>query len=166
MRESVIASHPSYSSIPHTDVHRTMRRWFELAQDFIVASLAVIMLVVMVQGLWVLARLAIVLGGDASEVLSQIVLVLILVELFRTLVFYLHEHRVEVPLMLEVAFVSELREILLNQPTSLGPALYGNAILLVILGSMLLAFRFLRSDDPETRARIIDDCASRPAVPR
>ncbi len=124
----------------HTDVHRALRRYFELAQDFIVASLAIVLLVVMAQGLWVLGRLAFVLGSDASQVLSQIVLLLVLVELFRTLILYLSQHRVAVPLMLEVAIVSELREILLNQPTTLNAQLYANALLLAVLGSLFLAY--------------------------
>jgi uncharacterized membrane protein (DUF373 family) len=93
--------------VPHTDVHHVLRRYLELAQDFIVASLAIVLLVVMLQGLWIRARLAFLLGRAPSEILSQIVLLFVLVELFRTLIFYLREHRVSVSLMLEVAIVSE-----------------------------------------------------------
>lgn len=139
---------PKYSfaigPIAHTDVHRALRRYLELAQDFIVASLAIVLLVVMAQGLWVLARLAFVLGRNPAEVLSQVVLLLVLVELFRTLIFYLHEHRVAVPLMLEVAIVSELREILLNHSTALNAQLYANALLIAVLGGLLLAYRLVR----------------------
>jgi uncharacterized membrane protein (DUF373 family) len=71
------------------------------------------------------------------------VLVLILVELFRTMIFYLREHRVSVSLMLEVAVVSELREILLNPPTTLGTQVLGNALLLAVVGTLLLADRYV-----------------------
>ena len=133
--------------IPHTDVHYVLRRYLELAQDFIVASLAVVLLVVMLQGLWTLAQLAFLLRRAPSEILSQIVLLFVLVELFRTLVFYLREHRVSVSLMLEVAIVSELREVLLNQPTTVGPPLYANALLLAVIGSLLLAYRIVNRID-------------------
>jgi uncharacterized membrane protein (DUF373 family) len=148
MRDILTFPKSPIAAIAHTDVHRALRRYFELAQDFIVASLAIVLLIVMVQGLWVLARLAFVLRSNPPEVLSQIVLLLVLVELFRTLIFYLHEHRVAVPLMLEVAIVSELREILLNQPTTLNAQLYANALLLAVLGSLLLAYRLVRRPDP------------------
>ena len=61
------------------------------------------------------------------------------------MIFYLRNHRVSVPLMLEVAIVSELREILLYPPTSLGTQVYGNAVLLAVLGTLLLTFRYIGS---------------------
>ncbi|MGZ3521302.1 MAG: phosphate-starvation-inducible PsiE family protein [Vulcanimicrobiaceae bacterium] len=127
----------------HTDVHHLLRRAFELAQDVIVASLCVILLVVMAYSLWTLGWIAFVEKGQPSDVLSQIVLLLVLVELFRTLIFYLREHRVSVSLMLEVAIVSELREILLNPPTATGTQVYGNALLLIVLGALLFTNRYL-----------------------
>ena len=130
--------------IPHTDVHQALGRYLELAQDFIVASLAAVLLVVMLQGLWTLGSLAFVLGREPAEVLSQIVLLLVLVELFRTLVFYLREHRVSVSMMLEVAVVSQLREVLLHQPIALSPQLYASALMLAVIGSLLLAYTVVR----------------------
>lgn len=127
--------------VKHTDIHDLLGRMFEIAQDAIVASLSVILLAVMAYALWTLGRLAFVESRPPAEVLSQIALLLILVELFRTLIFYLREHRVSVTLMLEVAIVSEVREILLYPPTSAGTQVFGNALLLAVLGSLL----YLRS---------------------
>lgn len=125
----------------HTDVHQALWRYFEWAQDAIAAVLAVVLLVVMGQGLWTLARVAIVEGRDSRVVLPQILLMLILVELFRTLLFYLREHRVSVGLMVEVSIVSVLRELLINPPgtTSFEPV--GVSILLFVLGALLVAER-------------------------
>jgi uncharacterized membrane protein (DUF373 family) len=125
----------------HTDVHHIVHRYLELAQDFIVAFLAVVLLIVMIQGLISLGTLAFVLNRKPAEVLSQIVLLFVLVELFRTLVFYLREHRVSVPMMLEVAIVSELREVLLSQPAGPGTQLMGTAILLLVMGTLFLGYR-------------------------
>ncbi len=126
---------------PHTDVHDLLRRAFELAQDAIVASLCVILLGVMGYSLWTLGHLAFVERRPPAEILSQIALLLVLVELFRSLIYYLREHRVSVTLMLEVAIISEVREILLNPPTALGTQVFGNALLLAVLGGLL----YLRS---------------------
>ena len=123
--------------VKHTDIHDLLGRTFEIAQDGIVASLAVILLGVMAYGLWTLGRMAFIEFRSPGEVLSQIALLLILVELFRTLIFYLREHRVSVTLMLEVAIVSEIREILLYPPTSAGTQVFGNALLIAVLGSLL-----------------------------
>lgn len=126
------------------DFHPILRRYFELAQDFIVAALCVVLFAVMVHAIWILGRLALVEHQDVSVVLSQIVLLLVLVELFRTLIFYLSEHRVSVSLMLEVAIVAELREILLNPPTGINDRqTLSNAALLLVLGGLLIADRYL-----------------------
>jgi len=106
----------------------------------------------MLQGLWTLAQLAFVLGRAPSEILSQVVLLFVLVELFRTLVIYLREHRVSVSLMLEVAVVSELRDVLLNKPTTVGPSLYANALLLTVSGSLLLVYRIVNRIDHDNAA--------------
>jgi uncharacterized membrane protein (DUF373 family) len=139
----------------HTDVHAGLSRYLEWAQDAIVVVLAAILLVVMAQALWTLARLALVEGGAPRVVLPQIVLLLILVELFRTLLFYLREHRVAVGLMIEVALVSVLRELLLNPPG--GIPLVGSlgiAVLLFVLGMLLVADRFTAARE---RAELRDD---------
>lgn len=125
---------------PHTDVHDLLRRTFEIAQDAIVASLCVILLGVMAYALWILGRIAFVELRPPADVLSQIALLLVLVELFRSLIYYLHQHRVSVTLMLEVAIVSEVREILLYPPVDIGPRVYGNALLLAVLGGLLYLF--------------------------
>ena len=129
------------SRIAHTNVHRALSRYFEWAQDAVAASLALVMLVVMAQGLWTLARLAIVEGRGPSVVLPQIVLLFIFVELFRTLLFYLREHRVSVGLMIEVAIVSILRELLINRPGASIVADVGVAALLLVLGALMVADR-------------------------
>lgn len=132
--------------VRHTDIHSLLGRTFEIAQDAIVASLGFILLGVMAYALWRLGRIAFVQLRPPAEVLSQIALLLILVELFRTLIFYLREHRVSVTLMLEVAIISEVRELLLYPPTSAGTQVFGNALLLAVLGALL----YLRSHaDPE-----------------
>jgi uncharacterized membrane protein (DUF373 family) len=126
------------------DFHQALRRFFELAQDVIVVSLCLIVLAIMAQSIWTLGRFALVEGREALVVLSQIVLLLILIELFRTLLFYLSEHRVSVSLMLEVAIVSELREVVLSPPTASNvQQIYGNTLLLAVLGALLIADRYL-----------------------
>jgi uncharacterized membrane protein (DUF373 family) len=126
----------------HTDVHRALWRYFEWAQDAIAASLAVIVLVVMAKGLWTLARVALLESRDARVVLPQIFLLLILVELFRTLLYYLGEHRIAVGLMIEVAIVSILREVLLKPPGDSALQSIGTAVLLLVLGVLLVAERY------------------------
>jgi uncharacterized membrane protein (DUF373 family) len=131
----------------HTDVHRALARYFEWAQDAVAAALCAVLLVVMAQSLFTLAVLAFVQGREPRVVLPQIVLVLILVELFRTMLFYLREHRVAVGLMIEVAIVSLLRELLVNPPGTPDFQPFGIAVLLLVLGTMLVAERLTSRRD-------------------
>lgn len=141
-------------TVSHTNVHTALSRYFEWAQDAIAASLAIVLLVVMGEALYVLARWAVVEMREPRIVLPQIMLVLILMELFRTLLFYLREHRVSVGLMIEVAVVSVLREILVNPPGSPDFDASGIALLLVVLGALLVGDRltFARTLRPRSRA--------------
>jgi uncharacterized membrane protein (DUF373 family) len=131
-----------FPAIEHTDVHRVVWRYFEWAQDAIAASLASILLVVMGKGLWTLARVALFESRDARVILPQIFLLLILVELFRTILYYLREHRVAVGLMIEVSIVSILRELLLSPPGGSALQSFGIAVLLLVLGMLLAAERY------------------------
>jgi uncharacterized membrane protein (DUF373 family) len=136
-------------AIRHTDVHEAISRYFEWVQDAMVALLALVMLAVMGQALWILAKVALE-AREPRVVLPQIVLLLILIELFRTLLFYLREHRVSVGLMIEIAIVSVLRELLINPP---GTALFnaaGLALLLLVLGALMVADRLTDYRNPST----------------
>ena len=150
---------PQATSRAHTDVHQAIARYFEWAQDVIAALLTAIVLVVMVQGLWTLARVALIEGRDPRVVLPQIVLLLILVELFRTLLYYLREHRVAVGLMIEVAIVGLLRELLVNPPGTRASDAIGVAVLLLALGVLLVVERVTGTRDAETPSRVQNDAA-------
>ena len=136
---------PKQLLIAHTDVHHALSRYFEWAQDAIAAALAIIVLVLMGQGIWTLALVAIAQGREPRVVLPQIVLLLILVELFRTLIFYLREHRVAVGLMIEVALISVLRELLINPPGASSSGDLTVALVLLVLGALMVADRLTRA---------------------
>jgi uncharacterized membrane protein (DUF373 family) len=138
----------------HTEVHRVLWRYLEWAQDAIAVSLAIILLVVMGRGIWILARLALLEGRDARVILPQIFLLLILVELFRTLLYYLREHRVAVGLMIEVTIVSILRELLLSPPGGSALTALGISALLLVLGALLVAERLTAPRDQEVPERL------------
>jgi len=57
---------------------------------------------------------SLVRGTDFSQVLADIMFILVLIELFRLLQIYLEEHRISVSTMVEVGIVATLREVLLT----------------------------------------------------
>ena len=91
-----------------------MRRTLEVFQDVVATLLLLLLLVLSLQALWRLAQMAIAGLAATTELLSDIIFVLILIELYRLMIYYLREHRISVALMVEVALVSILREVMLK----------------------------------------------------
>jgi uncharacterized membrane protein (DUF373 family) len=143
-------------TVPHTQVHSGVRRTLEHLQDVIVSLLMVLLLVLSLQALWRLARLALIEQGATNQLLSEIIFVLILTEVYRLLIFYLREHRISVALMVEVALVSTLREVVLKGAHEFESfRLLGLSLLLVVLGGLLAMERWMgrrRNEVSETTA--------------
>ncbi len=106
------------ADVPYTQIHTLLRRTLENLQDVIATLLLLLLLVLSGQALWQLARLAFVEAGTTAQLLSEIVFVLILMEVYRLLIFYLREHRISVALAVEVALVSTLREVMIKGVTN------------------------------------------------
>lgn len=88
-------------------------RALETVQDLIVISLCVGLFSFMVMQLREMV-LSLLPPLDLQNVTSDILFLLILVELFRLLIIYLQEHRVSIGVAVEVSIVSVLREIIVR----------------------------------------------------
>ena len=141
---------------PHTQVHSLVRRTLEVLQD-VVATLLMLLLVLSLQALWRLAQMALAGLAATTELLSDIIFVLILMELYRLMIYYLREHRVSVALMVEVALVSILREVMLKGAYGFEwLRLVGLSLLLGVLGGLLAMERWMgrwRNERSEVDAR-------------
>jgi uncharacterized membrane protein (DUF373 family) len=142
---------------PHTQVHSLVRRTLEVLQDVVATLLMLLLLVLSLQALWRLAQMAIAGLAATSELLSDIIFVLILVELYRLMIYYLREHRISVALMVEVALVSILREVMLKGAYEFEwLRLVGLSLLLGVLGGLLAMERWMgrwRNETSEVDAR-------------
>jgi uncharacterized membrane protein (DUF373 family) len=131
-------------SVPHTQVHWAARRTLENLQDVIASLLIVLLFGLSLRVLWSLARSVVTGDATPSDLLSQIMFVLILTELYRLLIFYLREHRVSVALAVEVALVSTLREVMLRGAHEFDATrMMAVSLLLVVLGGLLAAERWM-----------------------
>lgn len=133
------------AAVPHTQIHGYLRRALETAQDVAIVILMVLLIGITGRALWHLAELAFLRQTPFPVLLSEVVFVLILTELYRTLVFYLREHRVSVALVVEVAIVSVVQELMLRageHEFQLDRVL-GMALILVVLGGLLAGQRYL-----------------------
>jgi len=88
-------------------------------------------------------------------VISEVLFMLVMIEVVRLLIVYLEEHRVAVDFMVELGIVATLREIVLRGVTELGWAqVVSLSAFLVALGA-LLRFGDLRSaDSPDPGDRL------------
>jgi uncharacterized membrane protein (DUF373 family) len=140
VEKSMLASQDAamHPAIPHTQIHLFLRRTLEHAQDVIIVVLMALLIGITARALWQLFDMAFLHSTEYPVLLSHVVFVLILTELYRTLVFYLREHRVSVALMVEVTIVSTLQDVILKNAHEFEwHRILGNAVLLIVLGGLL-----------------------------
>lgn len=145
-----VQHHHSESTGLHNRRH-TVRSVLEFVQDLIVIGLCVGIFAAMLIKLLHLGR-ALMGGTDFSQVLADIMFILVLMELFRLLLIYLEEHRVSISTMVEVGIVAAIREAIL-----IG-ALHVNWLQLLVLCAFILTLgmvlryagiRTLQSAEPD-----------------
>ncbi|NET00579.1 MAG: hypothetical protein F6K62_07240 [Sphaerospermopsis sp. SIO1G2] len=113
-------------------------RYLEIFQDIIVISLCVGLFCVM------LIRLADMFISflkplDLRQVTSDILFILILVELFRLLVDYIQEHSISVGAAVEITIVSALREIILRGVLEIPrDQIFGISLFLLVLAGIFV----------------------------
>jgi uncharacterized membrane protein (DUF373 family) len=133
--------------VPHTIVHRTARRFLEPVQDLLVLGIGLALFGLMVRTLARLVQEIFTPALDFRVVISEVLFMLVMIEVVRLLIVYLEEHRVAVDFMVELGIVATLREIVLRGVIELQwaqvAALSG---FLLALGA-LLRFGDLRSPD-------------------
>jgi uncharacterized membrane protein (DUF373 family) len=77
---------------------------------------------------------------DFKIIASEIIFILVLIEVYRLLIIYLKEHRIAIDIMVEVGIVSTLREIILVGVLEIDPMLL--AAISIFLISTLLLLRY------------------------
>ena len=119
---------------------RRIIRNLEVVQDFIVISLSFFLLIDMVLLMFNIGNAVLDLKTpEFQDFTSDILFLLILVELFRLLIVYLQEHRISVEVAVEVSIVSLLREIIVHGALEIeGGQILAMSAFLMVLGILLL----------------------------
>ena len=134
--------------VPHTDVHRLIGGFLEHIQDIIVVALGIILFALMARTLQGMLEDIAAPELDFRTVISEVLFMLVMIELVRLLVIYLREHHVAVDVMVELGIVSTLREVVLRGVVELQwQEIIALALLLLALG-LLLRFGDLRLRGP------------------
>lgn len=126
-----------YAEPEHTDVHDRGSRLMELFQDVVVVLLNVTLLgmgFVFLYRVWA----EIVTFGDLQEGLSNIIFVVITIELYRLSVHYLRYHRVSLNILIKVGVSAIIQKmILVGVDEFTMQQLIGISLILVALGAIL-----------------------------
>ena len=121
----------------HTDVHDRGSRLLEFHQDLVVVLLNVTLLGI---GLVFLYRVwaEIVADGDLQKGLSNIIFVVITIELYRLSVYYLRYHRIDLGILVEVGVSAIIQKVILVGIDEFSmQQLIGIALILLALGAIL-----------------------------
>lgn len=115
----------------------TIVRNLEKIQNFIVISLCIGLFSVMLIRLGEMF-FSLLKPLNFQAITSDILSILILVELFRLLIVYLQEQRISIGSAVEVSLVSALREVLLEGVVAIPlDKLLGISVFLIVLGGLL-----------------------------
>ncbi len=139
---------PPNSSWKYLFQRETIVRNLEIFQDLIVISLCIGLFCVMLIRLGEMF-LSLLKPINFQAITSDILFILILVEIFRLLIIYLQQQRISIGAAVEVSLVSALREIILQGVLDipLGQLLGACAFLMVLGGLLFLrVWMFQRFD--------------------
>jgi uncharacterized membrane protein (DUF373 family) len=123
---------------PQSAINRLTRRPLQVTQDIIVVVLIVVLFALMVRTLWHIVKQVREPDLDFRIVISEVLFVLVMVELVRLLQVYLWQHHIAVDTMVEVGIISTLREVVLFGVVDLDwRKIIAIAVLLLALGTLL-----------------------------
>ena len=137
-------------------------RNLEFFQDIIVISLCLGLLTVMLLRLGDLF-ISLIHLNKSEQIISDILFILIMVELFRLLIIYLQEHRISLGAAVEVAIVSALREVILTGILDIElTQIIGVCGFLLVLAGLLVAGVFvskylLPGDESSSKEKHLED---------
>jgi uncharacterized membrane protein (DUF373 family) len=137
---------------------QTIVRNLERFQDFVVVSLCVGLFCVMLLRLGDMF-FTLLHPLDVRQITSDILFILILVELFRLLLDYLEAQSISVGAAVEITIVSALREVILRGVLEIPQnQIFGISVFLIVLAGMLIAlpfmFRFVESSQKQPEAEL------------
>jgi uncharacterized membrane protein (DUF373 family) len=120
-------------------IHDIFRRLLENIQHIIVIVICVLLFALMTRILYGLFES---FSGQLNfqYIASELIYILVLVEIYRLLIIYLREHRIAVDIMIEVGIVSVIREIILHGILAIDPMII--FALSFFLLSLMLILRY------------------------
>ncbi|NPA52656.1 MAG: hypothetical protein GXO22_07150 [Aquificae bacterium] len=139
---------------PH-QIHSKLGDTFEFIGDLFIVFLIIL--------LFYLGFLALIdIGEDLvartvpfEELIAKFIYVFILTELFRLMIIYLRERRVDVPTVIKTTLIAILREVIIKAPHYKFMDFIGIGFLLLVLGILLYVPEIFLKRESKTRKKYI-----------
>ena len=117
-------------------LHEKLGDIFELFEDIIIVLLTVLLFILSINALFDIGLALFSEKYSFIELIPKFLYVFILTELFRLMIVYLTERRVDTSLIVKTTLIAVLREIIIKAPYLKFYDYIGISILLIVLGSM------------------------------
>lgn len=127
----------------HTKIHDIFRKMLEYIQDVIIIFVCLALFMLMINVMMGLFK-TMLQPVDFKIIASEIIFILVLIEVYRLLIIYLKEHRIAIDIMVEVGIVSTLREIILVGVLEIEPMLLASISIFLISTLLLLRYGAIR----------------------
>jgi len=129
-------------------IHDLFRRLLENIQDIIIIGTCGLLFALMVK---TLASMYLSLAGpfEFQYVASELIYILVLVEIYRLLIIYIREHLLAVDILIELVIVSIMREIIHHGILEINPISIIAVSVLFIALLLLLRYGAIRKEEVE-----------------
>jgi uncharacterized membrane protein (DUF373 family) len=134
-------------------LHEKLGDIFELFEDIIIVLLTVLLFILSINALF---DIVLALFSDKYsfiELIPKFLYVFILTELFRLMIVYLTERRVDTSLIIKTTLIAILREIIIKAPHLKFYDYIGISILLAVLGSMYYIPKYIFISEKDFRLK-------------
>jgi len=134
-------------------LHEKLGDIFELFEDIIIVLLTVLLFILSINALYDIALALFSEKYSFIEIIPKFLYVFILTELFRLMIVYLTERRVDTSLIVKTTLIAVLREIVIKAPHLKFNDYIGISILLIVLGSMYYIPKYIFISEKDFRLK-------------
>jgi uncharacterized membrane protein (DUF373 family) len=134
-------------------LHEKLGDIFELFEDIIIVLLTVLLFILSINALYDIGLALFSEKYSFIELIPKFLYVFILTELFRLMIVYLTERRVDTSLIVKTTLIAVLREIIIKAPYLKFYDYIGISILLIVLGSMYYIPKYIFISEKDFRLK-------------
>jgi uncharacterized membrane protein (DUF373 family) len=134
-------------------LHEKLGDIFELFEDIIIVLLTVLLFILSINALYDIVLALFSEKYSFIEIIPKFLYIFILTELFRLMIVYLTERRVDTSLIVKTTLIAVLREIVIKAPHLKFYDYLGISILLIVLGSMYYIPKYIFISEKDFRLK-------------